>query len=293
MKINKILKKILIKLALHGIHNRKDALVYLNGEIFLGNAHPYAIFQYLSRKKLLRNFIVDFYRPLAYKMSKEQFYNFIQKKVKEIEENGCFDDKLQRAIWEFGIRNLSFTRLPIALGHFIKNFSGKEAIYLILTSIANISLPELINKLHNKYPSATIFDDNTNEILFNPKEKLEKIDNEKYWLICNIRVNNFNGLKNIKDSILNDSIKNNLSYISGHKNQDIKYKVTGTSIYTGISLQHIDQEMDDNNDDKIADNIFLAVKDAVNDVNQYFKSQGIDNYLKSPDRYWTEHYHYF
>ena len=63
--------------------------------------------------------------------------------------------------------------MPLALGHYIRNITGKEKIALITPSITNIILAEVINAIHNKYPHAHIIDNDIDEVLIDTSSNLE------------------------------------------------------------------------------------------------------------------------
>lgn len=290
MKFNRILRKIV---AVHGLRNREAAFVYLNGEIILAHTHPHAIFKYLSEHDLLRKFASDFYyNTLKDKFPKEKIDKIIAKKMRDMEKTHFFDHNLREAIWEYGARNLSFTKLPIALGHYLKNFTGKEELFLIMPSVTNVSLSEVINALHNKYPTAVIKDDDTNEVLFQPAEA-KHVTREGYYFQCYLQHYNREGLgsRSVLDSIYNSPINTNIHYELSHITDYDKIKIiyeciseTETVVYIHLS-EITNESMKAKTDEEIADIVFFAICDAVNGTNGQFEILGIDNYFELPQKY--------
>lgn len=276
------MNRILKRLAAHGVANRKQALTYINGDIFLDSTHPRGIFQYLLRNGLLKKFIFDFYNQrYSDRLDKNRLDKMINKELQRMEQQKRFNTQLKENLWEYGVRHLSFTDIPIALGHYIKNFAGKEAIYLIIPSITNISINDVIQGISNKYPNATILDDDTNEILYTPNS-YSNITNEKSWFICKIPCDNTNGLENLETSIFDQILRKELLSITSQP-ANIEYFMLGIAILIKINLQSSDD------DDNIADHIYIAVRDAVSETNKYFLNNKIDNYLTPPSRYKFEY----
>ena len=165
---NRIASRII--LAAHGISNRSQALVYINGEVFLDSEHPFCVFQYLLKNNKLDNFLYEFYKD---KKSKEEIDNIINE-VKT--ERKCFPEDIFDILCEYNNWDTSIINLPIAFGHYVKNFKGEEAIYLILNSINNVSIDTVIQAIINKYPNIPIFDDHESHynLLYSPT------DNKKF-----------------------------------------------------------------------------------------------------------------
>ena len=276
------MNRILKKLAVHGISNRKSALVYINGEIFLSKEHPDGIFQYLLKNNKLEEFVTDFYtKYYSNRYNKDDIKKIVKNEIQLMKQKKYFNRQIKQALWEYGFRNLSFTKLPIALGHYIKNFVGKEAIFLIIPSITNTSLNEIITNITNKYPNALIKDDDTNEILYKPSQYSE-MTNEKSTFVCQILCDNMNGLNNINNSEFNKNLRNELSYITS-EHINIDYFLLGLMILLKINLSCFNSV--NNNDNDVADSIYLAIRDAVITTNKYFQNNNIDNYLVPPTRY--------
>ena len=161
---NRIASRII--LAAHGISNRSQALVYINGEVFLASEHPLCVFKYLLKNNKLDNFLYEFYKD---KKSKEEIDDIINE-VKT--ERQCFPEDIFDILCEYNNWDTSIINLPIAFGHYVKNFKGEEAIYLILNSINNVSIDTVIQAIINKYPNIPIFDDHESHynLLYSPTD---------------------------------------------------------------------------------------------------------------------------
>lgn len=153
-----------IILAAHGISNRSQALVYINGEIFLASEHPLCVFQYLLKHNKLDDFLYKFYKD---KLSKEEIDNIIYDAKYHYK---CFPGDIFDILCEYNGWDTSIINLPIAFGHYVKNFKGEEAIYLILNSINNVPINTVLSALINKYPNIPIFDDDESHynVLYSP-----------------------------------------------------------------------------------------------------------------------------
>lgn len=267
--MNRILKRII---ASYGINNRQSALVYINGEIILGRTHPEIIFDYLIRNGLLDNFVATFYHSLYNgKRSKDRIEQLINNKIKLMRIKHQFDDNIKDAIWEYGFRNLSFSNMPLALGHYIYNVSGKEKIALIVPSIVNTNLSKVITTILDKYPHAVIIDDDTSETLMDTSINLE-VDETfiSQWIDTK---NKFGP----KDSIFDKFFRQELSLIDNYKNCNIIYKNFSNNnfwVKVNVQLQSFNQS-----DEDVINSILKAIKNAVIKTNQYFLDNNIDNLL--------------
>ena len=267
--MNRILKRII---ASYGINNRQSALVYINGEIILGRTHPEIIFDYLIQNGLLDNFVATFYHSLYDgKRPKDRIERLINNKIKLMRIKHQFDDNIKNAIWEYGFRNLSFSNMPLALGHYIYNVSGKEKIALIVSSIVNANLSEVIAIILDKYPRAVIIDDDTNEVLIDTSINLE-VDETfiSQWIDTK---NKFSP----KDSIFDKFFRQELSLIDNYKNCNIIYENFSNNnfwIKINVQLQSFNQS-----DEDIINFILKAIKNAITKTNQYFLNNNIDNKL--------------
>ena len=50
-----------MRIAIHGIYNRNQALLLINDKVLLRNDHPIALFKYLQENNLLKQFVYDYY----------------------------------------------------------------------------------------------------------------------------------------------------------------------------------------------------------------------------------------
>lgn len=292
--INRLLKRIvylqkidfLKKIAFHGVSNRNQALLLINGEVFLAEDHPAALFKYLREHNLLKNFVYDYYTTYYKdKFSPPRMKKMISQQLAMMESKGQFNDLLMEAIWEYGTRDLSFTKIPIALGHYIKNIQGKEKIALIIPSLTNIVINDVIQYIINKFPNAIIIDDDTDEILYTPNKNF-KMDIEESWFVINIDVLNYDKLKPLNTSIFDTNLRTELSYINNFKNCAIEYYADNNFfiLRINITLNNINA-----NDKNMIEPIFEAVRNAVLITNKYFQNNNIDNHLKCTNKYMLEY----
>lgn len=218
-----------IILAAHGISNRSQALVYINGEIFLASEHPLCVFQYLLKHNKLDDFLYEFYKD---KLSKEEIDNIIYDTKYH---HKCFPGDIFDILCEYNGWDTSIINLPIALGHYVKNFKGEEAIYLILNSINNVPINTVLSALINKYPNIPIFDDDESHynVLYSPPSTNNEEFEHGKDLQCTIMlqyppINNKSGLKTnsveqinwLLEIIIPDLLENDNNILSSSRGVD-------------------------------------------------------------------------
>lgn len=235
---------------------------------------------------MLKKFVYDYYTTYYKdKFSPSRMKKMISQQLAMMESRDQFNAPLIEAIWEYGTRDLSFTKIPIALGHYIKNIQGKEKIALIMPSLTNIAINDAIQYIINKFPNTIIIDDDTDEILYIPNKNF-KMDIEESWFVTNIDVLNYDKLKPLNTSIFDTNLRTELSYINNFKNCTIEYYVDNNSftLRINITLNNINA-----NDKNMIESIFEAVRNAVLITNEYFQNNNIDNYLKCTNKYMLEY----
>lgn len=273
-------------IALHGVNNRNQAILLINNEIILADNHPAALFKYLKKHNLLKQFVFEYYFTYYKdKLSKERIEQMALQQVKLMEKHKYFNMQLKEAIWEYGTRNLAFTKIPIALGHYIKNIQGKEKVALIMPSITNMTFDNAMQCIVNKFPNAIVIDDETDQVLYKPNKDL-KMDIEHSWLVTNIDVLNFSHLTPLKTSIFNTNLLTELAFIRGFQDCNINYTTNNNSFVLKINLILANTNIADND---VVELIYCAIQDAVLTTNEYFQENNINNYLQLHDRYTFEY----
>jgi len=269
-------------IALHGVNNRNQAILLINNEIILADNHPAALFKYLKKHNLLKQFVFEYYFTYYKdKLSNERIERMALQQVRLMEKHEYFNTQLKEAIWEYGTRNLTFTKIPIALGHYIKNIQGKEKVALIMPSITNMTFNNVMQCIVNKFPNAIVIDDETDQVLYTPNKNL-KMDIEHSWLVTNINVLNFSYLTPLKTSIFNANLLTELAFIRGFQDCNIDYITNYNSFVLKINLILTNTNIAD---EDVAKNIYYAIQDAILATNEYFQENNINNYLQLNDRY--------
>ena len=163
------LKNYINKTAYHGTNTRTNAIVYINGEFLEGNSHPNMVQQWLIDNGKLLDVVNNFIEEHP-ELSEED-----KKTMVDNAKEGYIPDDILSKLSEFDREKLTFANIPYAIAHRLDNSDGME-IFIDTNVIANISLDELVKEFHKNYPKATLFDDNTSEILYAPENRSKNKD---------------------------------------------------------------------------------------------------------------------
>lgn len=158
----------------------------------------------------------------------------------------------------------------MALGNYIRNIAGKEKIALITSSIINIIFTEVINAIRNKYPYANIIDNDTDEVLIDTSSDLEAKETFiSQWINTK---NQFSPMNSIFDKYF----KRALALIDNYQDCNIIYEEFDNSFWMKVNIQLESFNQSDNN---IINFIVKAIQTTVENTNQYFYNNNIDNLL--------------
>ena len=168
--------KRLIKKASHNYDCRDEALLYIDGEILIGNNHPELIQFYLDDHTDLQNELINEY--------------------KELNGNDIPDDRIA---WETAMQFSEYERaeanfksiddIGLAFGHIvydeINNDNDEEydqVIYLETSSMSNVNIQEVITAIQDYYGyEIPIFDDDTYDQYGGFADKYERIAKNKNY----------------------------------------------------------------------------------------------------------------
>jgi hypothetical protein len=145
-----IMRELMIPHARHDSHNRDAAWAYIDGEIYIANTHPSCFSKYREEKE-----------SDAFKVTHRKY-------VKE------YVDKNE-------------TNIPVACGALV--YEGvydytdeKKCIYIDPVTVFNITIEEVVQKLKERFPDYTIYNDDEFEIdVDNNKIKYMRLAKLKKW----------------------------------------------------------------------------------------------------------------
>lgn len=149
--------KRLIRQSIHNIGNRDKALLYIDGNIIIGDNHPTMISDYLSNYNK----------------------NALNKLIEEYKQNGGDEDNeywgalMQFSEYERNDGNIvSISDLGLAFGHIVydevNNNNDEEydkVVYLETESITNATLGEVVDVIKSQLGDIPIYDDDSYEEL--------------------------------------------------------------------------------------------------------------------------------
>ena len=169
----KIAKKRLI--AKHTYQERDWAILYINGEVFIGDNHPDMLCEYLNSKKELGIKLIQEYCTIKnYSKTKENSF------IAQFERGG-FPSELESSLgeWERQKIPLSFTSIPMGFAHRLDS-----KIYLETNSLCDVTADVVAKALKNKYPQCSVYnDDVTPYELLVAKKSIKTRDNDMKRLI--------------------------------------------------------------------------------------------------------------
>lgn len=174
--------KRLIRKSKHGIDNRDEAILYINGEVTQGYCHPDLINYYLSKHyKDLEDVIKNWFNKNKPNTRKEDINSVIENAKKHGELPYYMSEELTE--WQRINTNSKFIDVPIAFAHYIKE-NEKEEIYIEQNSLMNVTMETVVNAIKNKYPNAEIYNDDAEDSNGNYLKiaRLKRVANAYDWV---------------------------------------------------------------------------------------------------------------
>lgn len=188
----------------HGINTREYAIVYIDGDVLIGENHPRLIQEWLEKHTNMEKIITDFCRQQG--DSKED----IEYAINEYVQTGNIPEDLFEYLGEYNRQKVNLNNIPYAFAHMTRSLDGKE-IFIDTEFLSNVDLDTVVSAISNKYPDIPIFSDNNNDVLYVPdnmsKNKDDYIHLQQYIIIVRSSFSGYN--KNLED-ILNEDIQDAL-----------------------------------------------------------------------------------
>lgn len=170
----KIAKKRL-KTSKHGIENRDDAILYINGEVLEGQNHPNLVTEYLEENQDYEKFIKYWCNendPNHEKYSEDDIENLISNTYMD----GILPNEIGRCMTEYNRQNNNSESfdLPMAFAH----KSGNN-IFLETNSLNKVDKNTVVAAIKNEYPNYNIYDDDSVNEYNDDLQDYKKIANRK------------------------------------------------------------------------------------------------------------------
>ena len=141
-----------IRLGKHGIMNRDEAVLYIEGDVLCGNNHPKLIGEWMCSQNNIREYLEKFYQDIGEDVSSRKVQNKI--------DIAIHDRDLPYEVYAMVMEG---KRQSVAAGDFEMGFAHlcDDKIFLETQSLFNVDKDKVISAIKSKFPDYPIFDDDS------------------------------------------------------------------------------------------------------------------------------------